>query len=58
MNLLLNIVWFLLIGWELALALAVIGIVLLCTIIGIPFAIRVFNVIPVVLFPFGRKPSA
>jgi uncharacterized membrane protein YccF (DUF307 family) len=49
-----NVIWFLLCGWWLALGHIVTGVLLCVTIIGIPFGIANFKLIPVSLTPFGR----
>ncbi|MGW7609600.1 YccF domain-containing protein [Streptomyces sp. NPDC054766] len=50
-----NILWLVLEGWWLALAHIVTGIAMCLTIIGIPFGIADFKLIPVSLFPLGRE---
>lgn len=50
-----NVIWFLVVGWELALAHLVAGLVLCITIIGIPFGIASWKMIPLALFPLGRQ---
>ncbi|MDX1619931.1 MAG: YccF domain-containing protein [Nitriliruptorales bacterium] len=52
--LLMNIVWFLIAGWWLALAHVIVAIVLAITIIGIPFAIAVFKMAKLALAPYGK----
>jgi len=49
-----NILWILLVGLELALAHVVAGILLCVTIIGIPFGIASFKMVPLAFWPFGR----
>src|SRR3954447_21028263 len=49
-----NIIWFVLCGWWLALGHVITGAFLCLTIIGIPFGIANFKLIPVSLLPFGR----
>lgn len=51
----LNIVWVILFGWEIALSHLLHGAILFITIIGIPFAQQHFKLIPLALFPFGRE---
>jgi len=53
-NIIFNIVWLLLFGWEIALAHLIVGILLAITIIGLPFAKQHFKLIPLALAPFGR----
>ena len=50
---LLNILWLLISGWELALGNAILGIVLCITIIGIPWGKQYFKIAKVALMPFG-----
>jgi uncharacterized membrane protein YccF (DUF307 family) len=49
-----NVIWLVLCGWWLALGHLVTGVLLCCTIIGIPFGIANFKLIPVSLLPLGR----
>ncbi len=49
-----NILWFLLGGFELGLVFLVEGIALLLTIIGIPFGLQWFKILPLVFCPFGK----
>ncbi|MFI8996326.1 YccF domain-containing protein [Streptomyces sp. NPDC053542] len=50
-----NGIWLVLAGWWLALGHIVTGIALCVTIIGIPFGIANFKLIPVSLLPLGRE---
>ena len=50
-----NVLWLVLAGWWLALAHVVTGVALCVTIIGIPFGIANFKLIPVSLMPLGRE---
>ncbi|GAA4007037.1 YccF domain-containing protein [Streptomyces sp. NBC_01352] len=50
-----NVLWLVLAGWWLAIGHIVTGLVLCLTIIGIPFGIANFKLIPVSLFPLGRE---
>jgi len=50
-----NIIWIILVGWELALAHLVTGALLCLTIIGIPFGIANFKMIPISLVPLGHR---
>jgi uncharacterized membrane protein YccF (DUF307 family) len=50
-----NVIWLVLCGWWLALGHLVSGVVLCLTIIGIPFGIANFKLIPVSLLPLGRE---
>ncbi len=50
-----NVVWVVLAGWWIALGHLVSGIALCITIIGIPFGIANFKLIPVALMPLGKQ---
>lgn len=50
-----NILWFVLVGWWLALEHLVIGIVLCITIIGIPLGVGAFKMAGAALVPFGKE---
>jgi uncharacterized membrane protein YccF (DUF307 family) len=50
-----NVLWLVLCGWWLALGHFLAGILLLVTIIGIPFGIQAFKLGVLALWPFGRK---
>ena len=54
-NFILNVIWFLVSGVELAVANLMIGCVLCITIIGIPFGKQFFKIARLCLFPFGAK---
>ena len=54
LNMVFNILWAILFGWEIAVSHFVHGLVLAITIIGLPFAKQHFKLIPLALFPFGR----
>ena len=54
-SVILNILWAVLFGWEVALSHLVHGLILYITIIGIPFAHQHFKLIPLALAPFGRE---
>ena len=51
----LNILWFIISGWELALINFLIGCVLCITVIGIPWGKQYFKIAKVALRPFGIK---
>lgn len=51
---LLNVVWFLVAGWWLAIAHVVVAALLAITIIGIPFAIATVKMLPLALAPYGK----
>ncbi len=53
-NIIFNMIWLLLFGWEIALAHFIHGVILTITIVGLPFARQHFKLIPLALFPFGR----
>jgi uncharacterized membrane protein YccF (DUF307 family) len=50
-----NIIWIVLVGWELALGHLTAGILLCITIIGIPLGLANFKLIPISLLPLGRE---
>jgi uncharacterized membrane protein YccF (DUF307 family) len=50
-----NIIWIVLVGWELALGHLTAGIVLCITIIGIPLGLANFKLIPISLLPLGVR---
>jgi uncharacterized membrane protein YccF (DUF307 family) len=49
-----NVLWIVLVGWELALGHLVSAFLLAITIIGIPLALANLKLIPISLLPFGR----
>jgi uncharacterized membrane protein YccF (DUF307 family) len=51
---LLNLIWLVFAGWWIALAHLLIGVVLLLTIIGIPFALQHFKLAAIALAPVGK----
>ncbi len=55
LNIFLNVLWALLFGWEIAISHILHGALLAITIIGLPFAMQHFKLIPLALFPFGRE---
>ncbi|WP_018155059.1 YccF domain-containing protein [Demetria terragena] len=59
-SVLLNIIWFVLAGWWLAIGHLITAVAQAITIIGIPLAIANVKLIPVTLVPFGKDiiPSA
>jgi uncharacterized membrane protein YccF (DUF307 family) len=57
LRLILNVIWLIVVGWEIALAHAASALVLAITIIGIPFAMQHLKLIPLALLPFGRTLS-
>ena len=50
-----NVVWVIFFGWELALVHLVTGLLLMVTIIGIPFGVACWKMIPLSLVPLGRE---
>jgi uncharacterized membrane protein YccF (DUF307 family) len=50
-----NIIWIILVGWGLALGHLTSGILLCCTIIGIPLGLANFKLIPISLLPLGVR---
>ncbi len=50
-----NILWLVLAGWWIALAHITAGIAQCVTIIGIPFGIANFKLVPAALWPLGRE---
>ena len=50
-----NIIWIILLGWELALGHLISGILLCLTIIGIPLGLANFKLIPISLLPLGVR---
>ena len=55
LGLVLNVVWFVLGGWYLALMHLVIGVVQCISIIGIPFGIQHFKLAGIALAPVGKE---
>jgi len=52
---LVNILWIIFLGWELAVAAVGIGLVYCLTIIGIPFGLQAFKFARLALMPFGAR---
>ena len=52
---LLNILWILFSGFPLALESLIYGVILCCTIIGIPFGVQHFKIAKLALMPFGAE---
>ena len=52
---LLNILWIVFTGWELALGNLIIGCILCLTVVGIPFGLQFFKIARVALLPFGAQ---
>jgi uncharacterized membrane protein YccF (DUF307 family) len=51
---LVNLLWLVLFGWEIFLAHLLVGLVLCVTIVGIPFGVQAFKLSVLALWPFGR----
>jgi uncharacterized membrane protein YccF (DUF307 family) len=49
-----NVLWIVLVGWELAIGHIVTAFLLAITIIGIPLAAANLKLVPISLLPFGR----
>jgi len=50
-----NVLWLVLAGWWLALMHLVAGVALCLTIIGIPFGVANFKLVPAAFWPLGRR---
>jgi len=50
-----NIVWIVLFGWELAIAHVVVGLLLMLTIVGIPFGVASIKMAVLALVPLGTR---
>jgi uncharacterized membrane protein YccF (DUF307 family) len=55
LEIILNILWLIVFGWEIALAHLASAGILAITIIGIPFALQHIKLIPIALLPLGRS---
>lgn len=55
LNMVLNVIWIVVIGWGIAVTHLTSALILAVTIIGIPFALQHLKLIPLALFPFGRE---
>lgn len=55
LEVLVNLLWLVLFGWELFLAHLVVGALLCVTVIGIPFGVQAFKLSVLALWPFGRE---
>lgn len=49
-----NVLWILLLGWELAVAHVVAGLLLCITVVGIPLGLACWKMVPLALLPLGR----
>ena len=54
LNIVFNLIWAILFGWEIAVAHLVGAFFLAISVIGIPFALQHIKLIPMALLPFGR----
>jgi len=50
-----NVIWLVLFGWEIAIGHLVSALILAITIVGLPFARQHLKLLPLALFPFGRE---
>jgi uncharacterized membrane protein YccF (DUF307 family) len=55
LSLLLNVIWIIFGGIEIALSHLALGVVFCCTIIGIPFGLQHFKLMLMALMPFGHE---
>jgi uncharacterized membrane protein YccF (DUF307 family) len=55
LEIVLNVLWLIFFGWEIAMAHLVSAAILAITIIGIPFALQHVKLIPIALLPLGRS---
>jgi uncharacterized membrane protein YccF (DUF307 family) len=55
LQIVLNVIWLIVFGWEIALAHLLSAGILAITIIGIPFALQHVKLIPIALLPLGRS---
>ncbi|MGZ8619699.1 MAG: YccF domain-containing protein [Actinomycetota bacterium] len=54
LDIIFNVLWLFLVGWELFLLSIAAGLLLCITIIGIPFGIQAFKLSVLALWPFGQ----
>jgi len=54
-GLLLNLIWLLVVGWELAVFHVITGFLLCLTLVGIPFGLQHFKFAQLSLMPFGAQ---
>ena len=50
-----NVLWILVLGWELALAHLLAGLLLCLTVIGIPFGVACWKMVPLAFVPLGQR---
>ena len=48
-----NVIWLILFGWEMALGYLASGVLCCITIVGIPFGLQSFKLLKLAIFPFG-----
>ena len=53
LRLILSVIWLVLFGWVIALVHIIFGVILMITIIGIPFGLQHFKLIPISLMPMN-----
>lgn len=54
-NIVLNVIWILLVGWPIAVAHLTLALFLGLSVVGVPFAIQHLKLLPISLAPFGRR---
>ncbi len=54
LKIVLNVIWIIFFGWEIAIAHLVLAAFFFITLIGLPFAEQHFKLVAIALFPFGR----
>ena len=57
-NFLLNVLWFVTVGWIVSITMFVIGLLFMCTVVGIPLGVVCFKKGQQWALPFGRTPSS
>lgn len=50
-----NILWFITVGWQYSLLLVLAGVLCYATIVGIPFGVACFRILPFAAAPFGKE---
>lgn len=55
LSLVMNVLWILIGGFWIALTHLAFGVLLCCTVVGIPFGVQHFKLMVVALLPFGRE---
>lgn len=54
LKIVLNVIWIIFFGWEIAIAHLVLAALFFVSLIGLPFAEQHFKLVAIALFPFGR----